>query len=492
MRAATALSGGERRRVEIARAIATEPAFLAARRTVHRASIPIAVADIQATIRQLRDRGLGVLITDHQVRETLAIVDRAYILNDGKIVVSGSAHEVLESPVARQFYLGEGFRLVTTRSEAHPAARAGHRLAATILDRYMVAELSGRSSFGLSAFTLIFVGDPDPRDQPARLRRARAARRRDRILPLAAAARSSFWSIPMAMLLGVAARAAAALGRERDHGDEGGRHLASTRSFVPLLVVGFAVSLVALVLQEGVVPFANDRARTICARKRSNTSASSAARDLTVILALPDGGRQLTTFDRLRRATQTLVNVTLIQYDARNAAGADRLQRSRALRDVDLDVSRMRPSTTSPRRHDLDRDAPTQQRSTSVRIRSQIMQRAANNNPENMSRAQIQFDHRDGPALSRRTAHLSDVVSGKAGAAVRLVRLHPDRRAVRPAARARGRRDGLGFGLAVAIVFVYFVIASIVSAVSPASGAGRDWPRSAPGCPTSCSRRSAC
>jgi lipopolysaccharide export system ATP-binding protein len=62
-------------------------------------------------IRQLRDRGLGVLITDHQVRETLAIVDRAYILNDGQIVVSGTASEVLSSAVARQFYLGEGFRL---------------------------------------------------------------------------------------------------------------------------------------------------------------------------------------------------------------------------------------------------------------------------------------------------------------------------------------------------------------------------------------------
>jgi lipopolysaccharide export system ATP-binding protein len=72
---------------------------------------PIAVADIQAMIRQLRDRGLGVLITDHQVRETLAIVDRAYILNDGQIVVSGTASEVLSSAVARQFYLGEGFRL---------------------------------------------------------------------------------------------------------------------------------------------------------------------------------------------------------------------------------------------------------------------------------------------------------------------------------------------------------------------------------------------
>ena len=104
------LSGGERRRVEIARAIATEPAFLLLDEPFTGID-PIAVADIQAMIRQLRDRGLGVLITDHQVRETLAIVDRAYILNDGKIEVSGSAQDVLDSPIARKFYLGEGFRL---------------------------------------------------------------------------------------------------------------------------------------------------------------------------------------------------------------------------------------------------------------------------------------------------------------------------------------------------------------------------------------------
>jgi lipopolysaccharide export system ATP-binding protein len=104
------LSGGERRRVEIARAIATEPAFLLLDEPFTGID-PIAVADIQAMIRQLRDRGLGVLITDHQVRETLAIVDRAYILNNGKIEVSGTAHDVLESPIARKFYLGEGFRL---------------------------------------------------------------------------------------------------------------------------------------------------------------------------------------------------------------------------------------------------------------------------------------------------------------------------------------------------------------------------------------------
>ena len=104
------LSGGERSRVEIARAIATEPAFLLLDEPFTGID-PIAVADIQAMIRQLRDRGLGILITDHQVRETLAIVDRAYILNDGKIEVSGTADDVLASPVARKFYLGEGFRL---------------------------------------------------------------------------------------------------------------------------------------------------------------------------------------------------------------------------------------------------------------------------------------------------------------------------------------------------------------------------------------------
>ena len=104
------LSGGERRRVEIARAMATDPAFLLLDEPFTGID-PIAVADIQTMIRQLRERGLGILITDHQVRETLAIVDRAYILNDGKIEVAGSATEVLESPVARKFYLGEGFRL---------------------------------------------------------------------------------------------------------------------------------------------------------------------------------------------------------------------------------------------------------------------------------------------------------------------------------------------------------------------------------------------
>ena len=151
------LSGGERRRVEIARAIATEPAFLLLDEPFTGID-PIAVADIQAMIRQLRDRGLGILITDHQVRETLAIVDRAYIMNDGRIEVSGTAHDVLDSPIARKFYLGEGLPAVVAASLTLRRVRRLSRLSRlAILDRYMLTELGGPFVFGLSAFTLIFA-----------------------------------------------------------------------------------------------------------------------------------------------------------------------------------------------------------------------------------------------------------------------------------------------------------------------------------------------
>ncbi len=104
------LSGGERRRVEIARALAAEPRFVLLDEPFAGVD-PISVLDIQRIIKHLAKRGIGVLITDHNVRETLGICGRAYILNDGTLIARGSPDEILHNQHVREVYLGEGFRL---------------------------------------------------------------------------------------------------------------------------------------------------------------------------------------------------------------------------------------------------------------------------------------------------------------------------------------------------------------------------------------------
>lgn len=108
---ALALSGGERRRVEIARCLASEPSFLLLDEPFAGVD-PIAVGEIRGLVHDLKSRGIGVLITDHNVRETLGIVDRAYILHDGHVLMSGSTAEIVADPKVREVYLGEGFRMV--------------------------------------------------------------------------------------------------------------------------------------------------------------------------------------------------------------------------------------------------------------------------------------------------------------------------------------------------------------------------------------------
>ena len=105
---ATALSGGERRRVEIARALASRPSFMLLDEPFTGID-PLAISDISDLVRYLKKRGLGVLITDHQVRETLQIVDRAFVMFDGKVLFDGAPDEVLENEEVRRVYLGDRF-----------------------------------------------------------------------------------------------------------------------------------------------------------------------------------------------------------------------------------------------------------------------------------------------------------------------------------------------------------------------------------------------
>ncbi len=104
------LSGGERRRLEITRALVTNPSFILLDEPFSGID-PIVVNEAQEIIKELKDKGLGILLTDHNVRETLSITDRAYLIADGRILISGSAEDLINNPKAREIYLGEKFRM---------------------------------------------------------------------------------------------------------------------------------------------------------------------------------------------------------------------------------------------------------------------------------------------------------------------------------------------------------------------------------------------
>jgi len=104
------LSGGERRRLEITRALVTNPSFILLDEPFSGID-PIVVNEAQEIIKELKERGLGILLTDHNVRETLSITDRAYLIAEGKILISGTAQDLIDNPQARQIYLGEKFRM---------------------------------------------------------------------------------------------------------------------------------------------------------------------------------------------------------------------------------------------------------------------------------------------------------------------------------------------------------------------------------------------
>ncbi len=332
----------------------------------------------------------------------------------------------------------------------------------TILDRYMIAELEGPFTFGLSAFTLIFAAT-----NILAISRLVA----EEHAPLGAAIEYFLWQlpqivvtvVPMAMLLGVLLALQRLSGESELTAMKAGG-IGLVRAVTPLLIVGFGVSILALLLQEGVVPFANDRA-TVLREHVIKQVGPFGGGSHAVTTDLPGGGRQVTFFAGYEPSTQTLLNVTLIKYDRTNQPQlilfADRANyRDQAWTFSNANEYRFNADGTT-----FFSKEPVQYVDIGEKP-SEIQQIATNKNREEMSRVELReviASGQLGPQETRayQTTYEEKLARPFASLVFTLIAVPFGLRPARG-----GGSTGFGFGLAVAIVFVYFVIASIVSAVT--------------------------
>jgi lipopolysaccharide export system permease protein len=330
----------------------------------------------------------------------------------------------------------------------------------TILDRYLVAELGGPFLFGLSAFTLIFVAT-----QILAIGRLVS----EQHAPLWAAVEYFLWDmpaylllvIPMAMLLGTLL-AMQRLSSESEVTAMQAGGISLSRIVAPLLIVGFVVSLLALAVQELFVPFANDKAAYI--RQAAIEHVSPAASNLQAVTALPGGGKQVTIAGGLDVATQTLLGVTVIRYDARQKPQefivADRAR-------YVAPTWTFENSTTyhfAPDGSVATQTAPYLSVDIGERPNQIAKQSIQITNPEDLSRAEIKERLDSGQLSPQQQRSFSATYASKLARpfAAFVFTLIAVPFGLRP---VRGGGTGLGFGLAVAIVFVYYVIATIFQTV---------------------------
>lgn len=339
-----------------------------------------------------------------------------------------------------------------------------------IIDRYMLTELRGPFLFGLSAFTLIFAAT-----QLLAISRLYASEHP----PLGATIEYFLWQfpqiivtvVPMAMLLGVL------LSLQRLSGESeltamkaGGVGL--VRAVRAVLIAGFIVSLGALALAEGLVPFANDRASYIKDFVISHSSPIQQG-NLTFTARSPSGGRQLINAAGFDSKTQTMLDATVIEYDRSGALSV--LTFARRAR-YEPPSWRFEDGHRTKYSKGGDVEAQEQLPSETVRIDvspGQIIKRGANDSPELMSRAQVREVLQTGalnPIDSKtyQMAYAQKLARPFASFVFTLIAIPFGLRPIRG-----GGGTGLGFGLAVAIVFVYFVIATIISVVFTNIGGGQ-------------------